>query len=223
MYEPLLRELTNSQNVEVKLISVAGCGFIPLHGSSGMAKPCLEAIAATARRLNAALRSGDVLFLPSLRTPRIVDQDGQPAPMRPVYGSADMKKATMQAVAFLKPLVDRGVRVVFEAPTPLFPAPAFRCSDWFNKMNPACRGGLQISRTSAEARRRPIILAMTQVAKSVPGVMIWDPMPILCSPSMCRAVEKGRPLFFDADHLSGHGTEVLAPAFLRQISPLLKK
>ena len=60
-----------------------------------MPKPCIDAMAATAGRLNTDLRFRDVLFLPSLRTQRVVNQDGQPAPTRQVYGPVDMKKATM--------------------------------------------------------------------------------------------------------------------------------
>jgi hypothetical protein len=42
-------------------------------------------------------------------------------------------------------------------------------------------------------------------------------MPLLCPHTNCSAYLEGRPLYFDGDHLSGHGNRLLYPAFLREV------
>ncbi|MBP0533252.1 hypothetical protein J8J19_24105, partial [Mycobacterium tuberculosis] len=56
-----------------------------------------------------------------------------------------------------------GVHVVIDAPLPLFKAGAYRCSDWFNRHNPACVGGLSMSRADLERLR-----AVSAVGESFP-------------------------------------------------------
>jgi SGNH domain (fused to AT3 domains) len=41
--------------------------------------------------------------------------------------------------------------------------------------------------------------------------------PTLCSASSCNAFENGKPLFYDGDHLSGYGNDVLYPVFRREL------
>lgn len=47
----------------------------------------------------------------------------------------------------------------------------------------------------------------------LPHASVWDPLPSLCDATSCAAMRNGRPLFFDADHLSGYGNRVLLPGF----------
>jgi hypothetical protein len=43
---------------------------------------------------------------------------------------------------------------------------------------------------------------------------VFDPFPVLCPTEACSAIAaNGRPLYFDADHLSRYGNEVVYPAF----------
>ena len=45
-------------------------------------------------------------------------------------------------------------------------------------------------------------------------LQIWDPFPILCPGERLSAFdENGLPVFYDGDHLSGHGNRLLAPSF----------
>jgi hypothetical protein len=73
-----------------------------------------------------------------------------------------------------------------EAPKPIFRAPAFRCSDWFNRRNPICVSGLTVSRDYLLQFREPVLDAMN----------------------------RGSPLFLDRDHLSAYGNRVLYPEFV---------
>ena len=60
--------------------------------------------------------------------------------------------------------------------------------------------------------RRPVLTAMMTLAGDMPAVSVWDPFPILCPADPCRALDdRGRPQVFDADHLSGHGNDLLYP------------
>ena len=62
--------------------------------------------------------------------------------------------------------------LVFEAPPPLFPAPAYRCSDAFNRDNPICAGGLEMPRAELEAYRTPVLRAIHAVVAQLPGATI---------------------------------------------------
>jgi hypothetical protein len=80
-------------------------------------------------------------------------------------------------------------------------------------MNPVCAPGLSVSRQETEARRRTVVEEMNALKNAIPRVTIWDPLPYLCPTQTCNAFEDGKPLFFDGDHLSGYGNDVLFPAF----------
>ena len=164
-------------------------------------------------------RAGDVLFLPGLRVPRLVeqyellDQQHVLAAVRSEEAAAARKAEVYGAIAALKPLADRGVRIVLEAPKPVLPAPPFRCSDPFNRGNPICVNGMVVTRERMEALRAPALSSLQQVAQALPGASVWDPLPVLCTGVSCQPGQAGKPLYFDGDHLSGHGNRVLLPSF----------
>lgn len=59
--------------------------------------------------------------------------------------------------------------------------------------------------------------------REFPALSVWDPFPILCPTQTCSAFDRqGKPLFFDSNHLSGHGNRVLAPSFITRVQKLLK-
>ena len=43
--------------------------------------------------------------------------------------------------------------------------------------------------------------------------MLWDPTPVLCDRARCRGYCDGKPLHFDAHHLSGYANDLLLPSF----------
>jgi hypothetical protein len=109
---------------------------------------------------------------------------------------------------------------VFEAPKPLFRAPAFRCSDWFNRDNPVCAPGLSVQRAFLEEYRRPALESVRRLAARLPGATVWDPFPLLCPNAVCEAAPGGRPLFFDGDHVSGYANRLLLPSFRAHLEGL---
>ena len=165
-------------------------------------------------------KPGDILFLPSLRLPRFADQWaylGDGWVNEKMFGERavqDRERATENAITMLRPITELGIKVVFEAPKPVFYSPAMRCADWSNRANPACKFGLEIPRDKVEALRAPVMTRLAEITNAVPGVSVWDPLPVLCPTASCNAFDGSKPLFFDADHLSGHGNEVLLRPFM---------
>jgi peptidoglycan/LPS O-acetylase OafA/YrhL len=223
VYDPLLRQYAAATGRHVSLMYNGGCSFLPLNIAMADNPRCADATKASTAALDKTLKAGDILFLPSLRLQRIEDQwDDRPLKNVPLAPPLDRRKAVKEAVDLLSAWDRRGVRIVFEAPTPLFRAPPFRCADWFNRTNPICTPGLTIPQQEIIVRRNPVVEAMHAVVSQLSRVTIWDPLPILCPRPTCSAFEGEKPLFFDADHLSGYGNDVLYPGFIRHMKDLDK-
>ncbi|MGK0247666.1 MAG: peptidoglycan/LPS O-acetylase OafA/YrhL [Oleispira sp.] len=45
------------------------------------------------------------------------------------------------------------------------------------------------------------------------GIQVLDPAPYLCFDGRCIAQVKGRPIYYDGDHMSEYGNKLLAPMF----------
>ena len=226
-YIALLRQYVMDTGIEVRIYQVPDCQFFGLRKSwNAEARSCKPIIGAAMTDIARRARRGDVLFLPSLRLERLSDQwatvDRAAVETRNLNrtSQAVRRSGFMKARRELLPLAERGVRVVFEAPTPLFPAPAYRCSDAFNRDNPVCAGGLELPRAELEAYRAPVLHTMQALAEGLPHATVWDPFPLLCPGATCHAMENGKPLFFDGDHLSGYGNSRLLPDFARQLQSL---
>ena len=58
----------------------------------------------------------------------------------------DRKAALVEAHTIVEELTNTGAYVVMEAPLPVLFTPPYRCSDWFNRMNPIGANGLTVSR-----------------------------------------------------------------------------
>lgn len=233
VYIPSLRRFAAEQGIEVRLYTKTGCGFIALDEPVAMsADPGCRAYHGEAvERVLGAAHAGDVVFLPSLRLARFADQwggvhagataqDGAPPRGGPGAGAARASPVEGDR-ALVARIRAHGVSVLFEAPTPPFRSPAFRCSDWFNAANPVCEAGLSVARGEMEELRAPVLAAMRTIAAADPGVGVWDPLPLLCPEATCSAVIPAGPLFFDGDHLSGYANEVLYPDLGRSLLAML--
>jgi hypothetical protein len=195
------------------LYPAGGCPFIGLLAAPG--GNCVVYQTASLQDMLARVRPGDIVFLPSLRLPRLVDQFsfyGLEAAQRQMRG-ADTMAAAGATAPILQRITQTGAEVIFEAPTPIFMSPTFRCADWFDRGNPICAGGVTISRGTIEALRQPIIAAEAALAAGNPHLRVWDPLPVLCPGQTCSEYDRAGPLFFDGDHLSAHGDAVLLPNF----------
>ncbi len=111
------------------------------------------------------------------------------------------------------------VNVLIDTPKPVLLSPIFRCSDWFNRHNPICGSGNEITREFLSEMREPVMQSIRDLSKHYSNVFTWDPFNTLCPNEMCSAYnDKGIPLFFDGDHLSAHGNRVLYTEFEKVLS-----
>ena len=212
-YAPIYRQLAAELGVPVASYFHPGCPFLRLIQPMDVRHRCAGFYRKFYDDLRTQGRPGDVVFLPGLRLTRLINQFGTDAEHDTPVDNTLSRVAMAEAQAALAGLQMAGFRVVIEAPKPLFPAPPFRCADWYDRMNPICAGGLSIARGQALALRRHVAPAMAALAARYPAITIWDPFPILCPNDPCRAIDPaGRPLFFDGDHLSGHGNDLVYPA-----------
>ena len=224
MLASMLDQASAEFAMPVSLIDFLGCAYIGLMRPMYMESAACLAFDRDARnRVASAARPGDIVVLPSLRMKKFGNhtRDFKTSDMEAVlYGPEPMKlrvAAELEAEDWLRIFAEKRLDVVFVAPTPMFSAPPFRCSDWFNKMNPICISHGEQDRTYLEALRRPILDAMRRLSDIYPNVRIWDPFPLLCPGDTCRAMRGDKPLYFDGDHVSGYGALMVYPSFRKDV------
>ncbi len=212
-YVPAFKQVVMDTGGRIDILMSAGCGILNLIEP---VTPFCQAFHESAiASVLGALTPGDIVFLPALRIPRIVDQFvafDEGSVLRRVGDTTTITLRTQQTRDFeglLSRLTDRGAFVVLEAPLPVFRSPAFRCADWFNRMNPICAGGLTIPRAVIDTLRAPVMTIFDRLRGDEPKLYVWDPLPTLCPTSTCDAMRDGQPMFFDGDHLSGFGNTLL--------------
>ena len=224
-YSAMLKAYVRSEGATVHLYTLAGCSVFGLRQPMQAAAPaCRHFTEQALLAIGRDAQPGDVLFLPGLRIPRLADQ-WQPASgaALPPEPEARRGEALADALQALKPLAARGVGVLFEAPKPVFAVPPFRCADSFNAGNPICAGAKSTPRQQLELLRAPVLASMAELVRGLPNAAVYDPFPRLCPGEVCEPYQDGRPLFFDGDHLSGHGNEVLLPGFKAALADLQRK
>ncbi|OMP37650.1 acyltransferase, partial [Stenotrophomonas sp. KAs 5-3] len=217
-YRTMTSMVARQTGMEVRQQDRGGCSFVNLLRASPA--DCQDFIEDALSTIESEARPGDIVLLAALRMPELRGFDWQQQDAQQVYRQllaertpTDAQAARDEADHVLGRLQTLGVHVVIDAPLPLFKAGAYRCSDWFNRRNPACAGGLSMPRADLEMLRVPQMALLADLAARYPSLTVWDPLPLLCGPDTCSAVEDGEPLFFDNDHLSGHGNRVLLPSF----------
>ncbi len=223
-YLPMLHRLSVDESVIIEVHQIPGCPFLDLGtpmGTGGL-DSCIRQSQLAVADVLARSRPGDVVFLASLRLPRFGDQWGvlsSESVLNEHFGEAKAKSrqaAIMDADQWLRPLLQHGLQLVLEAPKPIFRAPAFRCVDAWMRHNPICARGLVETRDDEQALREPVLRALRQVVSRQQSsqVTIFDAFTALCPDEKCAALAAdGRPLYFDADHLSRWGNEVVYPHF----------
>jgi peptidoglycan/LPS O-acetylase OafA/YrhL len=219
-YSALFKQYALANPVAIRAYRNGGCPFISLQPARDIDNPRCRAFSEEALNdIRQQIKPGDVLFLPSLRLPRLADQwvyfgeEAVAAQLFSPQAQADRQRAQADAIAVLQVFSDKGVHIVFEAPKPLFKAPPLRCGDWFNRHNPVCAPGFEMARAQIEHYRAPVLDSFAAIAQALPGTEVWDPLPVLCPGAVCNAFDQQLPLFLDGDHLSGHGNKQLLPAF----------
>jgi peptidoglycan/LPS O-acetylase OafA/YrhL len=222
-YSSMLADYARLTRVSVGLYQTPGCYFVHLVPS---AAGCGAVVDVVLDEIRKTLRAGDVVFMPSLRVPRFQDQWSE----RELDTAVAWKGMTQsseagfeEAVAIFEKLKIPGVHFLFEMPKPIFATPLFRCSDWFNRTNPACRAGTEMSRVLLERHRQPVRVFAERLHSRIVGFSTWDPFLVLCPAETCSMLKKGKPLFFDGDHISGYANRLLLLDFIKKIDELETK
>lgn len=205
---------------EVHLYNNGGCPFLSLQSWRETEPHCKASAAAAVEDMLGNVKRGDVLFLPSLRMPRFVDQWIRfPDDLIQGLLSSDLavnsrKVGVVEGGLILKRFHDKGVSIVVEAPSIVLRSPTFRCADPWTRTNPVCAGGSSIDREWFLALRGPNLEAARNLAATVPGGLVFDPLPVLCPTGpRCESYRDGHPLFFDGDHVSAYGNRLLLGPF----------
>ncbi|MFK8250413.1 acyltransferase family protein [Ancylobacter terrae] len=222
-YLPLLGAMAARYGYAIDIYTDGACPLFRLNRPNGQVSPaCRAFVTAAIDRVVATAGKDGALFLPALRMPRYSDQwGGADEAIDGVSSDQVRADALAEALRLLQPVAKARVPIIIESPLPLFRAPPFRCSDWFNASNPVCAGGVTIARGEIEQRRKPALAQIDALEARLPGVTEWDPLPAVCPGSECSAFRDGKPLFFDGDHLSAYGNMVLLPRFEAKLAAVL--
>ncbi len=221
-YEAMVRRIVRQTGTAAFLYAQGGCAVLGVEPNDRAA--CRAFLDAAQADIGRRLHRGDVVFLPGLRIPRMADEytvRGEAQARQLMFGGAAQAWRRADSAASLPGLAalsQAGARIVLEAPLPVFPSPPFRCADWFDRGNAVCAGGTRVARRTIEDLRAPVLAQFAGVVASVGGVSVWDPLPVVCPGAVCSAYSAGRPMFFDADHLSGFGNRTLTPYFAALLS-----
>lgn len=212
-------------NLEITLLAKGGCSIGALtRPMEQMKNECKEYYSFVKAYLRDSLRPRDVVFIGSSKARLFRSGEIDFGTPDSIAYSKQANQKRMAAIAefaeLLEMLGKKQVIVSTNAIEPVFPSPAFRCSDWFNRNNPVCEAGLQVPRDYLLFRSKLEQEALTELDRTYEFFSVWNPLPVLCPDSVCFAVKDGMPLFFDADHLSGYGNTVLYPSLSKHLDSL---
>lgn len=221
-YRTLLSITSQQLGLHVVEYERGGCAVASLIGPDPEGA-CSQAREQALSDIEARAKPGDIVFLASLRMPELAGRDwgrGDQTVINEALSELPPKQlegARLSAEATLTRLMATGVRILIDAPMPLFKAPPYRCSDWFNRMNPICAPGFTVERDQIEQLRAKQMALLDHLTHQYPTLRVWDPLPLLCPNATCSAYDDGNPLFRDGDHLSGYGNRLLAPSFIQAL------
>lgn len=222
-YSQMLHEISVRLGIEVHKYPTGHCRPMNLLFSATQSDFCQQRTKDVFNTIKKLSTSGDIVFFASLRMNRLCDQ-WEVADIKGVIHrqnsrefKADQQLALQQASSIIQVLSKQGLKVLIDTPKPVFKAPPFRCSDWFNQLNPICQSGMTIKRQFLLEHQQSVIASLKSLQARHQNVSIWNPFVTLCKNDICSAFDDDKPLFFDGDHLSGHGNQVLIPSFKRKI------
>lgn len=223
-YRTMFKMLSEELGVNIELIYGAGKSVVSLERPNLLADDKLKPeIDQKIQYILSKAKKGDIVFLASLRIPRLCGDEGpyNIDEIKNKFLSQNAQQDRVEALAEGVYLVDKlqaaGLNVMIDAPKPVFNAMPYRGSDWFNENNPAVRAGFKIQRNFLLDYRRPIVESINELKSVFPDMIVWDPFSVLCPEELCDAFRNGKPMFFDSDHLSGYGNKVLYKSFRAEV------
>lgn len=220
----LLSKLSELElGIETQVISLSGCPVFSFVGDSLNSPVCKDFVADVTKVAIENTREGDIVFFASLRMPRLGNQWARFDLNEIINDQESMDKNSNRqlevdlAVDSITHLSSSKRIVLIDLPKPVFPSPIFRCLDWFNRGNAICKGGHDVERNTLLKLAHPSTQAIYEI-KSRTNLEVWDPFPILCPNEVCRiTTDNGSTLYFDGDHLSNAGNQILAASFNKKL------
>jgi hypothetical protein len=149
-YARMFFDLALEKSVEIWIYPIR-CGVVSL--LKPLEKDCPKLFSAALADAKTKGKPDDIVFLASLRMQRLADQwatfNVSEILARQTSDAAkrDRDAALADAREYISRILRLRFHVLVDAPTPVFQSIAFRCADWFNKMNPICSSGKKVSKT----------------------------------------------------------------------------
>jgi len=229
-YRTMVNIVSSQLGVEAYEFERGGCAVAGLLEPMADRQEWAEYYENTLEDLRALARSGDVVFLASLRMPELadrfepVDLVGVKSAFFSFEANTAREAALAEADRIITELESLGVTVLIDAPKPVVRAPLFRCSDWFNRNNPVASEGVTMERALLEELRGPQMASLAVLQERHDKLAVWDPFPLLCPGEIFSPYDgEGLPLYFDGDHLSGNGNRHLVSSFKEELLSLWRE
>ncbi|MFT6898800.1 MAG: peptidoglycan/LPS O-acetylase OafA/YrhL, partial [Paraglaciecola sp.] len=229
-YAKILAQFSEETGVSIKLFTKGGCGVSNLRKPVLIdTNPCFEKVSRWLDTIKNEATDKDIIFLATLKMYRLAKQSSMhPSDPETIVNqqfSDESKKnrklALAETLTLLEELSKTTSMIVLDAPKPVFNYITFRCADWYSQNNPICSGGFNETREFMESFRQPTFESLTIIKNNLSNVTVWDPLQVLCTNEKCSAYDGNLPLYFDGDHLSGHGNRLLYPSFKKHILSLV--
>jgi peptidoglycan/LPS O-acetylase OafA/YrhL len=222
-YRTMLKEVSSQLGIEVYIYEQGGCPIASLLAPMSQTDDCQAFYNRTLAEVKNMAKPDDIVFFASLRMPElsdqfeVIDEAAVVAEFNSEKASENRQIALEEASQLIEMFTAHEVHVLIDAPKPVLKSPPYRCSDWFNKMNPICSPGLSINREFLLKLRQPVMDSLKILESRHQNLYVWDPFFVLCKNENCSAYDGSKPLFFDGDHLSAHGNRILTPSFKNKI------
>jgi hypothetical protein len=222
-YRTMLNEVSTQLGIEVYIYEQGGCSVASLLAPMSPTEACQTFYNRTFTEVKNMAKPNDIIFLASLRMPELADQFepfdevAVTAKTNKKMAPENIQNALEDASRLLDEISAPRVHILIDAPKPVLKSPPYRCSDWFNEMNPICLPGLSVNREFLLRLRQPVMDSLRILKSRHKNLSVWDPFFVLCKNENCSAYDGDKPLFFDGDHLSGHGNRILTPSFRNKI------
>ena len=222
-YRTMLRQVSAQLGIEVYDYEQGGCAIAGLLAPMSQTDDCQAFYGRTLTEVKSMAKPNDIVFFASLRMPEladqfeVIDEAAVVAKFNGAKAAEDRQIALEEAGQLIEMFTARGVHVLIDAPKPVLKSPPYRCSDWFNRMNPICSPGLSVNREFLLKLRQPVMDSLGILESRYQNLSVWDPFFVLCPNEQCSAYDGDKPLFFDGDHLSAHGNRILIPSFRNKV------
>jgi peptidoglycan/LPS O-acetylase OafA/YrhL len=210
-YERMFYRYASMTGEAVMTYSLGGCRLLDL-GEISQIGGCNKFRQDAVKEVGSIITASDTFFAPALYSHR-VRSNWDDTLIAAAPAAKSTRNPTDQAATILAPILSKNARILLEGPKPLLMSGLFRCSDWYDRASTYCRAGVERDRGALEADSAPLLARLREIALRFSSVNLWEPFDTLCPGIVCLAYMNGKPLYYDTDHLSGYGNDLLLPSF----------